>query len=185
MAFLYVKALHIIFIVTWFAGLFYMPRLLIYFVEAADRPEVEKGVLQQQLAKMQRRLWYGITWPSAFLTLALGTSTWYLYGVTPQWLYFKLFFVVLLYAYHFWCHIIFKQQQKNSIKYSSLQLRIINEIATVFLVCIVFLVVLKNALSMVWGLVGLLLFIAVLLLAIRIYKKIREEKSGVNQPTVK
>ncbi len=185
MAFLYAKALHIIFVVTWFAGLFYMPRLLIYFVEAADKPEFEKRVLQQQFAKMQRLLWYGITWPSALITLSLGLTTWYYYGVTPEWLYLKLFFVVLLYGYHVWCHIIFNQQQKNIIKYSSLQLRIINEIATVFLFCIVFLVVLKNALSMVWGLVGLFIFIAVLLLAIRIYKKIREAKSEVNQPTAK
>ncbi|QHT70516.1 protoporphyrinogen IX oxidase [Rhodocytophaga rosea] len=177
MNYLYIKALHIIFIVTWFAGLFYMPRLLIYFVEAADRPEPEKNILQKQYALMQRRLWYGITWPSALFTLVLGGGMFYLYGAFPQWLQFKLFFVALLYVYHFWCHIIFKQQQAGIIKYSSLQLRIFNEVATIFLVSIVFLVVLKSTLSMLWGLLGLILFIAVLLMAIRIYKKIRESKS--------
>jgi protoporphyrinogen IX oxidase len=177
MNYLYVKALHIIFIVTWFAGLFYMPRLLIYFVEAGEKAEPEKAILQQQFALMQRRLWYGITWPSAILTLALGALMFYLYGSFPQWLQFKLFFVALLYIYHFWCHMIFKQQQSGIIKYSSLQLRIFNEVATVFLVSIVFLVVLKSTLSMLWGLLGLVLFIAILLLAIRIYKKIREPKS--------
>jgi protoporphyrinogen IX oxidase len=177
MSFLYVKALHIIFIVTWFAGLFYMPRLLIYFVEAADRPEPGKSILQEQLALMQRRLWYGITWPSAVLTLIFGGSTWYLYGATPGWLHLKLFFVLLLYGYHLWCHVIFRQQQSGEIKYSSLQLRLFNEVATIFLVAIVFLVILKNALSMLWGLVGLVLFILLLLLAIRIYRRIRESKS--------
>lgn len=177
MAFLYVKALHLIFIVTWFAGLFYMPRLLIYFVEAAERPEPEKKILQSQLALMQRRLWYGITWPSAVLTLLLGGSTWYLYGSFPSWLHLKLFFVLLLYGYHLWCHAIFRQQQKGEIKYSSLQLRVFNEVATIFLVAIVFLVILKNALSMLWGLVGLVLFIVVLVLAIQVYRRIRETKN--------
>jgi putative membrane protein len=185
MAFLYIKALHIIFVVAWFAGLFYMPRLLIYYVEAAGKPEPEKSVLINQFSLMQRRLWYGITWPAAILTLLLGGSTWYLYRITPEWLQYKLFFVVLLYLYHYWCHIIFRQQQKGIIKYSSMQLRIFNEIATVFLVSIVFLVVLKNALSMVWGLVGLFVFIALLLLAIRIYKKVREGKPEAKQPTAK
>jgi protoporphyrinogen IX oxidase len=176
MNYLYVKSLHIIFIVTWFAGLFYMPRLLIYFVEAAEQPEPEKSILQKQYALMQRRLWYGITWPSALLTLILGGFMFYLYGSFPQWLQFKLFFVALLYIYHFWCHFIFKQQQNGIITYTSLQLRIFNEVATIFLVSIVFLVVLKSTLSMLWGLLGLLLFIGVLLLAIRIYKRIREAK---------
>ena len=153
-----------------------MPRLLIYFVEAADRPEPEKNALQSQLSLMQRRLWYGITWPAAILTLLLGSYTWYLYGVTPAWLQYILFFVVSLYLYHYWCHIIFRQQQKGIINYSSLKLRIFNEGATVFLVSIVFLVVLKNALSMLWGLAGLIGFVALLLFAIRVYKSVREKK---------
>jgi putative membrane protein len=176
MTFLYIKALHIIFVVAWFAGLFYMPRLLIYFVEANDRPEAEKRALQEQFALMQRRLWYGIAWPAAILTLLLGGYTWYLYQVTPDWLIYKLVFVGLLYLYHIWCHVIFKQQQNGKIRYSSLQLRAFNEGATVFLVSIVFLVVLKNALSMLWGLAGLVVFVTLLLLAIRIYKTLREKK---------
>jgi protoporphyrinogen IX oxidase len=175
MSFLYVKALHIIFIVTWFAGLFYMPRLFIYYVEAADKPEPEKSILQRQFIKLQRPLWYGITWPSAIITLGLGATILYLYGSFPTWLHVKLGFVLFLYGYHFWLHRIFNQQQRGIINYSSLQLRIINEIATVFLVAIVFLVVLKNTLSMVWGLLGLIAFIIVLLLAIRTYKTIREK----------
>lgn len=176
MNFLYVKALHIIFVVTWFAGLFYIVRLFIYFAEASEKPEPEKSILQQQFALMQKRLWYGITWPSAVVTLIMGGSILYLYGTIPLWLQIKLAFVALLYGYHFYCHAIFKQQQAGIIKYSSLQLRIVNEVATIFLVSIVFLVVLKNAVDMLWGLLGLVVFTMLLLLAIRLYKKIREAK---------
>jgi len=176
----YIKALHIIFIVTWFSGLFYIVRLFIYNTEAGQREEIEKSVLRKQFGIMIRRLWYGITWPSAVLTLFLGVYMFYLYGSFPAWLQYKLSFVVLLYLYHFWCHVIFKQQQKGIIKYSSLQLRIFNEVATVFLISIVFLVVLKNTLSMLWGLLGLALFILILLLAIRIYKKLRESKTKIS-----
>ena len=177
MSFFYIKALHIIFVVTWFAGLFYIVRLFIYFAEAQEKPEPERSILQNQFRIMQKRLWYGITWPSAILTLIFGFSivvTLRLYDPFPDWLVWKLAFVVGLYVYHFLCHRIFKQQQQGIIRYSSTQLRIWNEVATVFLIAIVFLVVLKNALSMVWGIVGLLLFSALLMLAIRIYKRVRE-----------
>ncbi|WP_018478641.1 CopD family protein [Pontibacter roseus] len=174
MSFFYVKALHIIFVVTWFAGLFYIVRLFIYFAEAQEKPEPERSILQQQFHIMQKRLWYGITWPSAVLTLIFGLTMLYLYGGVPGWLVWKLAFVVGLYVYHFLCHRIFQQQQQGILRYTSTQLRIWNEVATVFLIAIVFLVVLKNALSMVWGIVGLLLFSALLMLAIRIYKRLRE-----------
>ncbi|MES1219567.1 MAG: CopD family protein, partial [Bacteroidota bacterium] len=70
--YLYLKALHIIFIVTWFAGLFYMPRLLIYNTEAGSKPEEAKKILREQFGKMMKPLWFGITWPSAILTLVFG-----------------------------------------------------------------------------------------------------------------
>ncbi|QCR21540.1 CopD family protein [Pontibacter sp. SGAir0037] len=173
MSFLYVKALHIIFVVTWFAGLFYIVRLFIYFAEAEEKPEPEKSVLQAQFRMMQKRLWYGITWPSAILTLIFGPTMLYLYGSIPTWLVWKICFVVGLYVYHFLCHRIFSQQQKGIISYTSTQLRVWNEVATLFLFSIVFLVVLKNSLSMLWGIIGLILFSAILMLAIRIYKRVR------------
>lgn len=174
MSFFYVKALHIIFVVTWFAGLFYIVRLFIYYAEAGEKPEPEKSILQKQLSMMQKRLWYGITWPSAVLTLIFGGTMLYLYGSIPDWLVWKLCFVVGLYVYHFLCHRLFRQQQQGILKYNSTQLRIWNEVATLFLISIVFLVVLKSSLSMLWGILGLLLFSAVLMLAIRIYKRVRE-----------
>src|SRR5580704_13423276 len=104
----YVKALHIIFIVTWFSGLFYMVRLFIYNAEAELKPEPEKSILHSQFNLMLRRLWFGITWPSAVLTLIFGSWMWWLYHSLPGWLALKLCFVLGLYIYHFSLHIIFK-----------------------------------------------------------------------------
>lgn len=176
MSYLYLKALHIIFVVTWFAGLFYIVRLFIYSREAQDFDEPKKSILQMQYALMQRRLWYGITWPSAIITSAWGGSLAWNYTTMPSWLWVKLGFVVLLYAYHFLCHHVFIKQQKGSYKYTSTQLRLWNEVATIILVAIVFIVVLKDVMSMVNGILGFVAFSIILVLAIFIYKKIRERK---------
>ena len=178
MNYLVVKSLHIISVVTWFAGLFYMPRLFVYFAEAQAKPEIEKTILQNQFKIMQKRLWYGITWPSAISVLILGGSL--LKNFLPitdyPWLVLKLFFVAGLYSYHVFLHNIFTQQQNNNISFSPTALRIINEISTLFLVAIVFLVVMKNVLNMFYGLIGLVLFTGMLLAGIKIYKRIREGK---------
>ena len=174
--YLYVKALHIIFIVTWFAGLFYIVRLFIYNAEAEDKPEAEKKILREQFSMMTRRLWYGITWPSAILTLIFGPWMFYLLNALPEWLMIKLCFVVGLYGYHLLLHRIFKQQMSGVFTWSSQHLRILNEVATVFLVAIVMLAVVKQGLSVVWSLIGLILFIIVLLSAIRIYKMVRTKQ---------
>jgi putative membrane protein len=175
--YLYIKALHIIFIVTWFAGMFYMPRLFIYNTEAAERPQPERNILQKQFSMMMRRLWLGITWPSAALTLIFGPWIWYLMGSFPQWLLIKLGFVIGLYAYHLTLHIIYRQQMKGVFKYSSQQLRIWNEVATIFLVAIVMLAVVKQNISVVWGIVGLIAFVILLMSAIKIYKLIRSKNN--------
>ncbi|RAI98661.1 putative membrane protein [Chitinophaga skermanii] len=178
MSFFYIKALHIIFIVTWFAGMFYIVRLFVYNTEANEKSEPEKGILQAQYKIMMKRLWYGITWPSAILTLILGPTTLYLYSNTiPAWMWAKLGFVLCLYAYHLFLHKIFKEESKGIFKLSSTQLRVWNEIATILLVAIVFLVVVKSLLSFVWGLIGLLAFTSLLMLAIKIYKRSRDKKS--------
>ncbi len=175
MTYYYIKALHIIFIVTWFAGLFYIVRLFVYQTEACQKPEPAKGILLAQYKLMARRLWWGITWPSAIITLVFGLYFLHVYATAmPAWLWVKLVFVIGLYAYHLYCHRIFKKLQNDTLIFTSQQLRIWNEVATVFLISIVFLAVLKNTMSMVWGLLGLLIFTSLLLFAIRIYKKIRE-----------
>jgi putative membrane protein len=169
----YVKALHIIFIVTWFSGLFYIVRLFIYNAEAAQKPEPEKTILQQQFRMMIRRLWLVITWPSAILTLIFGPWMLILMGSVPTWLWIKLCFVLGLYCYHFSLQLIFRQQMKGIFRYSSQQLRIWNEVATIFLVAIVMLAVVKQNMSWVWGLAGLFGFVIVLMSAVRIYKTMR------------
>lgn len=183
MSFLYLKALHIIFVVTWFAGLFYIVRLFIYQTEALEKTETERSILLPQFKLMARRLWYGITWPSAIVTLGFGLSLLYQYifvmqiGI-PGWLWIKIGFVVGLYAYHLACHRIFRQLQADQAHYSSQQLRVWNEVATVFLFAIIFLVILRSAMSMLWGLVGLVAFVIVLMVAIKLYKKRREQSNN-------
>ncbi len=171
----YIKALHIIFVVTWFSGLFYIVRLFVYSAEANTKPEPERSILLKQFSIMQKRLWYGITWPSAILTLIFGTWLWYLFGSLPTWLLVKLCFVALLFLYHLSLHAIFKQQAKDFFKYSSQQLRAWNEIATLFLITIVMLAVVKQMLSVVWGIAGLIVFSIMLMTAIKVYKKLRKE----------
>ena len=173
--YLYIKALHIIFVVTWFSGLFYIVRLFIYNREAQDKAEPERTILQNQFTIMIKRLWFGITWPSCILTIIFGTWLVILLGAIPTWLQIKLGFVVGLLLYQISLHAIYLQQKKNIFKYSSQQLRVWNEMATVFLIAIVILVEVQTALSIVWGLTGLILFALLLMLAIRIYKRTRKE----------
>ena len=177
MNYLVFKSLHIISVVTWFAGLFYMPRLFVYFAEAESKNSIEKKILQDQFKIMQRRLWYGITWPSAIAVLIFGSALisqfWPI--TNHPWLIVKLLFVLGLYIYQIFLHRIFLQQKKNSISYSPMDLRIINEISTLFLVAIVFLVVLKSVLSMVYGIIGLFVLIILLMIGIKTYKRIREK----------
>src|SRR6185436_15176326 len=108
----YVKALHIIFVVTWFSGMFYIVRLFIYNTEAGEKNEPEKGILRRQFSIMIRRLWWGITWPSAILTLIFGGWMLSYYHPIPQWLWIKIGFVLGLYLYHFSLQKIYKDQVK-------------------------------------------------------------------------
>jgi len=172
----YIKALHIIFVVNWFAGLFYMPRLFIYTAEANDKMEPEKSILIAQFKIMQRKLWYIITWPAAIITLIFGVLLLLQSGFLSQtWMHIKLAFVLGLYVYHFSLHRIFSQQQNNIFKYTSTQLRIWNEVATIFLFAIVFLVVVKTNLSFLAGLIGLFILVILLMLGIKLYKLLRKE----------
>jgi putative membrane protein len=173
MIYLYIKALHIIFIVTWFAGMFYVVRLFIYNTEAAEKTGPEREILGIQFNTMIRRLWLGITWPSALLTLIFGPWLWILMDTTPRWLAIKIVFVVLLYLYHFSLHVLYREQLKGIFRFSSQQLRIWNEAATLLLFAIVFLATVKRGMGLVFGLAGMASLTIVLMLAIRIYKKIR------------
>ncbi len=181
MLYLYVKAIHIIFVVTWFSGMFYLARLFIYNREAQDKPEPDKRILTEQFAIMSKRLLFGITLPSAVMTLIFGSWLFLLFPARPTWLYIKLFLVLLLYLYHYSLHVIYHQQKQQEFKYSSYQLRIWNEVPSLFLVAIVCLVIVRSNLSLLYGLVGLLLFTIILLLGIRIYKTFRSKGASLRK----
>jgi len=177
MEFSYLKALHIIFVVNWFAGLFYMPRLFIYTKEASEKEEPARSVLLEQNLLMQQRLWYIITFPSAIITLLLGISILIQnpFFLKQSWLHAKLFFVFLLYLYHFYCHIIYKQQQQHIFKLSSKHLRIWNELATILLFIIVFLVVVKSQISILFAILSVFSLAFLLMAGIKFYEKVRKK----------
>ena len=178
----YIKSIHIIFVVTWFAGLFYLVRLFIYHKEAQDKEEPEKDILTRQYELMEKRLWSIITMPSMILATIAGL---YLMLVnqfyTQAWMMVKLGFVLGLLAYHFSCGYLLKQMKNGVFKYTAQQLRLWNEVATLFLFAIVFQVVLKSALDWVWGLLGLLILSILLMLGVRVYRIRREKKAQINQ----
>ena len=171
----YIKALHLIFVITWFAGLFYIPRLFIYHTEASEKAEPDKSILSNQFKLMTRRLWYIITWPSA--VLAIGFAVWLLVLVPTwlqeAWMQLKLFFVLLLVLYHLKCHHLFLQLQRDLFKWSSYQLRLWNEGSTLILFSVVFLVMIRDAFDWIYGLISLMLLALLLMLGIRIYRVVR------------
>ena len=176
----YIKSLHLIFVITWFAGLFYIVRLFVYQIEANDKPSPEKEILQKQYKIMTYRLWYIITWPSAILTSIF--AFWMLFftklgnaWLQMPWMHVKLGFVFVLYVYQLKCHQIYNQLQKDEFKYSSNFMRMWNEIATIILFSVVFLVILKNAVNWIYGVIGIILFSVTLMIGFKIYKKIREK----------
>lgn len=173
----YIKALHLIFVITWFAGLFYVPRLFIYQIEAAQKPSPEKEILTSQLKRMAKRLWYIITWPSAILATIFAIWLLILMPVWLQqpWMHIKLGFVLLLILYHLKNHQIVKQLQRDEIKYSSDFMRMWNEGATLILFAVVFLVILKDTLGWVFGVLGIIGLSILLMVGIKVYKRFRHK----------
>lgn len=171
------EALHIIFIVTLFAGLFYIVRLFVYQAEAQEKPENERLILEPQYKIMAKRLWYGITWPSFILTMILGpTLLYYNQGLLEmRFMYIKLGFVAGLIFYFFACHVMFNKLQNGENTRSGKFFRLWNEIATLFLVAIVFLIVMKNEVNWVYGTIGFILLGILLMIAIKVYKKLRKD----------
>jgi len=165
--FLYVKAFHIIFVVTWFAALFYMPRLFIYTTEANDQTDAAKRkLLIDQFKIMQRRLWQGIAWPSCVLTVILGGTLFFMYPTIPLWLWLKLGMVVLLLIYHLANNQIFKQQSHDQFLFSSKKLRIWNEMAAILLIAIVLLATVKDGINYTYYFTGLGAFFVLLIFLI-------------------
>lgn len=177
MDFLYVKAIHIISVVCWFAALFYIVRLFIYTTEAQSKDEIAKPILTEQLTLMQRKLWYIIGWPSMILTYIFG---FWMILLNPNYLYFswmwlKLISVAILTVYHFGCQRILSQQKQGIFKISSFKLRLFNELATVLLVAIVFLVILKSTSGLLVGVLGLFGFAGTLMVGVMLYRRSRKK----------
>ncbi len=176
MSYEYLKALHLISIVCWFAGLFYIVRLFIYHTEAQEKPAIERDILSAQFKIMARRLWFGITWPACIATIIFGASLihnsyWPMTG--HYWLHLKLTLVLLLVGYQLKCHSIFKNLQNDRFEHTSKFLRIWNEVATLFLFAIVFLAVIKRLEGLVYGVAGIFILAIFLMIAIRLYRKAR------------
>lgn len=173
----YIKSLHLIFVVTWFAGLFYIPRLFVYQIEAFYKPSPDKEILGEQLKLMAKRLWFIITWPSAILATIF--AVWLLilqpFWLQQPWMHVKLTFVVLLFLYQFQTHVYFKQLQNDMVKKSSNFMRMYNEGATFILFAVVFLVILKSAINWMFGVIGIFVLGVLLMLGFKVYKRIREK----------
>ena len=134
---LWIKSLHIVFVVSWFAGLFYLPRLFVYHADAKDAPSDERFQL------MERKLYRGIMTPAMVLTLATGLWIWLGYGVSGAWLHAKVALVAGLVGYHFWLGSMRHAFARNNNTRSHVYYRWVNEVPTVLLVAIVVLVVVK------------------------------------------
>jgi putative membrane protein len=174
----YIKSLHLIFVITWFAGLFYIVRLFVYQIEANDKPSPDKEILQKQYKIMTYRLWYIITWPSAVLATIFALLLLHLNPgfLEMPWMQVKLVFVVLLFIYHFKCQKIYTELQNDTVKYTSNFMRLWNEGATIILFAVVFLVLLKNAINWIFGVIGIIVFSIVIMLGFKLYKRIREKQ---------
>jgi len=173
----YIKAFHLIFVITWFAGLFYIPRLFVYQIEAFYKPSPDKEILGKQLKLMAKRLWYIITWPSAILATFFAIWLLVLQPIllTEPWMIVKLGFVVLLILYHLKTHQYYKQLQRDEVKKSSSYMRIWNEGATFILFAVVFLIVLKSALNWIFGIIGMIALGVLIILGFKVYKNIRKK----------
>ena len=173
----YIKSLHLIFVITWFAGLFYIPRLFVYQIEAFHKPSPEKEILGKQLKLMAKRLWFIISWPSAIVATVF--AVWLLIlmpsWLDQSWMHVKLVFVVLLFIYHYKTHIYFKQLQNDVVKVTSNFMRIWNEGATFILFAVVFLVILKSSINWIFGVIGIFVLGILLMLGFKLYKSIRSK----------
>jgi putative membrane protein len=175
MAYPWFKAFHIIGVVVWFAGLFYLVRLFIYHIEAEQEPEPANTILKNQYQIMEKRLYNIITTPGMLVTVvcAIGLLVTQPDYLKQTWLHFKLGFVALLLAYHFYCARLMKLLAQGKCKWTSQQMRAMNEAPTLILVVIVMLAVFKNSLPTditAWVIFGLVVFMAV---TIQLYAKKR------------
>ena len=178
MIYLYAKAIHIIFMVCWMAGLFYMPRLFIYHTEAKAKSPVEYDVLHKQFIIMESRLWWVITTPALYLTIASALVMLYVNPalLSMEWMHIKLLFVAGMVFYHFRSQKLMYSLRNQKNTWTSSQLRLWNEVSTILLFAIVFVVILKSTLNWIFGVVGLIGLAILLMILVKVYKKYRKNK---------
>lgn len=174
------KTLHIIGFVAWFSGLFYLVRIFVYYREARDKPENQREVLQPQFLLMQRRVFKIICNPAMHITWIGGIGMIYIYGMDwlreNSWLHIKLMLVVLLTAYHFYCKRYITYLELGTDNLNPFQLRLMNEVPTLFLFAIVIYAVFKNGTNSLIVLASTVAFGLLLFVFTKWYKKIRESK---------
>lgn len=176
MAYYWFKTFHLIGIVVWFAGLFYLVRLFVYHAEASQEPEPAQTILKKQYEIMEKRLYHIITMPGMVVTVAMAIG---LLTTEPEvlregWLHMKLAFVAALLIYHFYCGRIMRKLAAGECKWTGQQFRALNELPTIFLLLIVLLAVFKNNLPTditAWGVFGLIVVMAA---TIQLYAKKRK-----------
>jgi putative membrane protein len=134
---LWIKAFHIIFMVTWFAGLFYLPRLFVYHAMSDDQPSIERFKI------MERKLFYGIMTPGAVITVGLGLWLWLGYGFSGAWLQLKVTLVLILIAYHAYCGKLLVDFKHGRNTHSHVFYRWLNEFPVLILIAVIILVVVK------------------------------------------
>ncbi|TCD10302.1 CopD family protein [Pedobacter frigidisoli] len=174
----YFLAVHIVFVISWMAGLFYILSLFIYHTEANEKSEPEKSILVNQFTKMEATLWKIIATPAMIISVLAGVS---MLSLRPgllqaDWMHVKLGFVVGLLIYHFICQNIVKQLKEGQFKLSSFQLRLWRELATIFMIAIVFVVILKNAINWIYGLIGIMGVAMAIMIAVKLYKNYRKKR---------
>ncbi|MGO1520439.1 MAG: protoporphyrinogen oxidase HemJ [Sphingobacterium sp.] len=178
MLYLYAKAVHIIFVICWMAGLFYMPRLFVYHTEARRKGDLEYRVLHQQFMLMENRLWWVITTPAMAIALLAGLLMLWLNPalLMTAWMQIKLCFVAGLVVYHFLTQRIMDRLGLERSRWTSTQLRLWNEVSTILLFAIVFLAVLKSAVGWVFGVLGIVGLGVLLMALMKVYKRYRKNK---------
>jgi putative membrane protein len=134
---LWLKALHIVFMVTWFGGLFYLPRLFVYHADTQDE------VGRARFKIMERKLYFGIMTPGAVLTIVFGMWLWLGYGISGGWLHAKLVLVAVLIGYHLWCGKLVADFKFDRNRHSHVWYRWFNEFPVLILIAVVILVVVK------------------------------------------
>ena len=177
--YLIAKCIHIIFVVSYFAGLFYMVRLFIYHTEALEKEEPERSILHKQFSFMEERLWNIITVPALILMVLSGIYMFYAMQwvyFTQGWMHVKLLFIAFLLWYHYYSWRIMKRLQAGQTTLTSVQLRMLNEVATIILFVVVFAVVFKNSFITHWY-IALLTFVAMGVLIMLVVKLVNKGKN--------